>query len=110
MVELTVQQTSKMLECSESTIRRMEETGELPSINGDGQRKFDLYKVLSLMGHKMPIKFKASVYDVKISNIKDALKDFQDNDIVELIIEEYPHPSLRTLSIRSEKLMVQHSI
>lgn len=110
MIELTIQQAAKILGCSESTVRRMEENGKLVSLKTEkGHRRFDFFAVNALReeGKEMPVRVKLSLDGIKIKDLKKAVSNFDDNDVVDMVIEEYHHPSLRSLGLYSENHFIQ---
>ena len=102
-LELTIQQVSKLLECSESTVRRMEESGELKVLKSTegGHRRFNFLDVLQKV-KQFPAGIKLSLDGVNIKKLKEELNKFSDDETsVNIVIED--HSSFRSIGIYGKK-------
>jgi len=89
---LSVQQVAGILGTSESTVRRMEERGDL-AVFGDGQYRFNLANVLSIRSEKSRTKAKFSVCGIKAKDLKEVAEKLEDDETnITLVIEEFDPP------------------
>lgn len=89
---LSVQQVAGILATSESTVRRMEEKGDL-AVFSDGQYRFNLANVLSIRSEKSHTKAKFSVCGIKAKDLKEVAEKLEDDETnITLVIEEFDAP------------------
>lgn len=90
-VLLSVQQVAEILHTSESTVRRMEEKGDL-AVFGEGHYRFNLVNVLSISSETSRIKSKISIDGVQAKDLKDVLDKIENDERISIIIEEHDAP------------------
>lgn len=104
----TLKQVSELLEISESSVKRMETSGELKAdVNAKGHFKYSMEEILRIIELrnmnssqqekiKQTTKNKSRIEGVKVFEIKKFISDLLDDDEISITIETHTNTNVKT--------------